>query len=265
VNNHRQHTALITGASSGIGYELAQIFAREGYQLILVARNQDALDKLAAELKERYQLAVKVLPKDLAQPNAAQEIYAKLQREAIEIDVLVNNAGFIVHGAFHETDWERERQLIQVNLTTPTQLAKLFGRDMLKRGFGRILNVGSTGSFVPGPLEAVYCASKAYLLSLSEALSKEFESAGVTVTALCPGATRTGFQKAGQIEGVRLLNSGMLDARRVAEAGYRGLLAGKRVVIPGWSSRLQVWAAKVLPRSLVLSIAQNAMERPTTH
>jgi hypothetical protein len=255
-------TVLITGASSGIGTELARAFARGGSDVVLVARSADPLERLAAELSSGHGVAVRVLPKDLSLDSAAQEIHDELAADGVVVDGLVNNAGFIVYGPFKETDLADELRMIEVNLVTPTRMCKLFGRDMARRGGGRILNLGSTGSFVPGPLNAVYCATKSYILSLSEAISAELGPSGVTVTALCPGATATGFQAAGQVEGVRLLGFGVQSARAVAEAGYRGMLAGRRVVVPGFGNRLVPLGTRLLPRRVLIRAAQYAMERP---
>src|SRR5512145_187300 len=179
-------TALITGASTGIGYELSNLFAHDGYDLVLVARNKPKLEQMAREFQQTYGSSVTVLAKDLSTPTAADEIFAELQ--SVAIDVLINNAGAGVHGLFSETDLAQEMQIIHLNLVSLTRLTKLFLTGMLVRGQGRILNVGSTGSFVPGPLNAVYCATKAYVLSFSDALAEELSGTGISVTALCPGA-----------------------------------------------------------------------------
>ncbi|MFQ5616277.1 MAG: SDR family NAD(P)-dependent oxidoreductase, partial [Anaerolineales bacterium] len=177
------------------------------------------------------------------------------------IDVLINNAGFSGYGNFSETDWTREMQMIQVNLVSLTQLTKLFLPGMVARGRGRILNVGSTGSFMPVPLSAIYGATKAYVLSFSEAIAKELEGTGVTVTTLCPGVTITEFQKTAQIEGIRLLKVGAMSARSVAEIGYRGLAAGKKVVIPGAYNKLQVWSVRFTPRDVIATVSKIMMTR----
>ncbi|NIM05510.1 MAG: SDR family NAD(P)-dependent oxidoreductase, partial [Armatimonadetes bacterium] len=198
-------TALVTGASSGIGYELARKFAGNGYDLVIVARNRQRLEDLAVLLHKDYGTNVVVLPKDLAAEPSAQEIVDYLKNEAIKIDILVNNAGFDVHGLFIDTDLERELQMIQVNLVTLTRLTKFLLPDMVEQGFGMVLNVGSIGSFVPSPLNAVYSATKAYVLSFSEAIAEELVGSGVSVTVLCPGTTRTEFQRRAGMQNVRLL------------------------------------------------------------
>lgn len=249
-------TALITGASSGIGYAMAKVFASHGHNLVLVARNAPRLEELAGELRGQYNIAVEVLPKDLASGTAAQELFDALQEKSISIDILVNNAGFDVYGNFYETDLKEELELIQVNLVTLTQLTKLFLAGMRRRGYGRILNVGSTGSFVPSPLNAVYSATKAYVLSFSEAIADELEGSGVTVTAICPGATRSNFHKRADMMSIPLLRFGVLSAETVAMSGYRALMAGKRVVVPGFYNQMQVLFARLLPGSLVAKMAK---------
>lgn len=253
-------SALITGASSGIGRELAKVFARNGHNLVLVARNKQRLDQLANELREGHGVRVEVIPQDLSVEKAAGEILGKLQQKSIRIDILVNNAGFDVYGRFYETEMGKELQMIQVNLVALTQLTKLLLGGMRERGYGRILNLGSTGSFVPSPLNAVYSATKAYVLSFSEAIAEELRGSGVTVTVLCPGATRTEFQQRAAMGDIRLLRFGAMDAEAVAEIGYRALMAGKRVVVPGLFNKLQVLSARLLPTGFVVRAAKAMLE-----
>ena len=260
-NTPTRATALITGASSGIGYELTKVFARHGHDLVLVARNQDKLYQLAEELRATFGLTVKVLAKDLSLPTTVPEIVAELQQTAIRVGLLVNNAGVDVYGYFYDTAWTQELQMIQLNLVSLTYLTKYLLADMRQQGFGRILNLGSTGSFVPSPLNTVYSATKAYVWSFSVALAEELRGTGITVTVLCPGATRTEFQGRAHIEGVRLLRYGVMEAASVAEAGYRGMMAGQRVVVPGLYNQVQVLLARLLPSSLMVRMAK-AMLRP---
>jgi short-subunit dehydrogenase len=254
-------TALITGASGGIGYELALLFADNGFDCILVARSQDKLNQLAARLEREFRVKTLVLPKDLSKPTAVDEIYEAVGAASMPVDVLVNNAGFPVFGLFTETDIKTELEMLQVNIVALTELTKLFLPGMIQRRSGRILNLASTAAFLPGPLMAVYYASKAYVLSFSEALANELRGTGVTVTALSPGPTRTGFQKRGVMEDSRLVQGQIADARSVALAGYRGLMAGKTIVIPGLSNKLIPWVVRLSPRGVVTRVVRRMQER----
>jgi short-subunit dehydrogenase len=254
-------TALITGASGGIGAELAKVFAREGFNLVLVARSEDKLKQLADNLKTKYGTESRILLKDLAQPKAPDEIFAELEQAGVSVDVLVNNAGFATYGYFHEIDLHKELELLQVNIVTLTHLSKLFVPAMLKRGGGKILNVASTAAFQPGPLMAVYYASKAYVLSLSEALAEEYRDKGITVTALCPGPTESGFQQRAAMEDSRLVQGGLMRAAEVAEIGYRALMQGKRVVVPGMANKLGALFAAISPRAMTTRAVMNMQRR----
>jgi uncharacterized protein len=254
-------TALITGASGGIGFELALLFGRDRYDCILVARSADKLHALAARLESEFRVKTLVLAKDLSNPAAVDEIYEEVTAAAMNVDVLVNNAGFTVFGLFTQTDLDVELEMLQVNVVALTALTKLFLKGMVERRYGRILNLGSTASFEPGPLMAVYYASKAYVLSFSEALANELRGTGVTVTALAPGPTRTGFQKRGDLEDSRLAQGQIADAQSVALAGYRGLMAGKTIVIPGFSNKLIPWVVRVSPRGVVTRVVRRMQER----
>ena len=254
-------TALITGASGGIGYELALLFARDRFDCILVARSRDKLDELAARLESEFRVKTLVVARDLSKPTAVDEIYEEVSAASMSIDVLVNNAGFPVYGRFVDTDWQTELDMLQVNVVALTALTKLFVRGMVERRNGRILNLASTAAFVPGPLMAVYYASKAYVLSFSQALANELQGTGVTVTALAPGPTRTGFQKRGVMEDSRLVRGQIADAKSVAAAGYRGMMRGKTIVIPGFSNKLIPWVARVSPRGAVTRVVRRMQER----
>jgi hypothetical protein len=255
-------TALITGASGGIGYEFARIFAREGYNLVLVARTESKLAQIKGDLEKKHGISVKVLAKDLAEPSAPQEIFSELQGESISVDALINNAGFTVYGPFAETSLQKELELLQVNMVALTHLTKLFLPGMIEKGWGKVLNVASTAAFQPGPLMACYYASKAYVLFFSEALAVELEGTGITVTALCPGPTETGFQKRGNMEDSKLVaGRKIMDARTVAKAGYRALMKGQPVVIPGLSNLVIAEAVRFMPRRLVARIVGRAQER----
>jgi hypothetical protein len=253
-------TALITGASSGIGLELARIFARAGYNLVLVARNGDRLRQLASELEKAHGARSLILATDLTEPGAAAYVLDQTTRAGLHLDVLVNNAGFGQYGLFAENDLEECLRQIQLNVTTLTHLTRLYLPGMIERKMGRILNVASTAAFQPGPLMAVYFATKAYVLHFSEALANELHGSGVTVTCLCPGATVTEFHKRANATGMKLLKMGAMDARTVAEDGYRALIEGKPVVISGFKNWLVAQSVRLAPRRLVTAIARKTQE-----
>jgi uncharacterized protein len=251
------HATLITGASSGIGREVAKLFAEDRRDLVLVARNRKKLDEFARDLTAAFGVAVRVIARDLARPDTPSEIEKELSSAGIVIDTLVNDAGFGVYGPFGETDGVKELEMLQVNIVALTRLTKLFLPPMLERKNGRILNVASTAAFQPGPLMAVYYASKAYVLSFTEALANEVAADGVVVTALCPGPTDTEFQKEAGLEQTHLFrNPFVQDARSVARAGYAGLAAGKRIVIPGLANRILAQAVRFSPRRFVTAAAR---------
>jgi uncharacterized protein len=254
-------TALVTGASGGIGEELARLLAADGRDLVLVARSLDKLEKLAEELGAKHGVRARALSKDLALAEAPQEIYDELTRDGVEVDVLVNNAGVGTYGPFAETDLRGTLGLLQVNVTALTHLTRLFLPAMIARRRGYVMQVASTAAFQPGPLMAVYYASKAYVLHFSEALSNETEGTGVVVSALCPGPTETGFVAAAGMGDSKLFDRGAMDARTVAEAGYRGMLAGKTIVIPGLRNSLLARAVGFMPRRLVTRVVRRIQER----
>jgi len=252
-----EKTVLLTGASAGIGKELAFLFAERGYGLVLVARNREALEDVAADVKRRFGIESRVLAKDLSRPSAPAEISAELKNAGTDIAILVNNAGFGTFGDFKDADWASQEQMIQLNVASLVSLTHLFLPEMSRRKCGRILNVASTAAFQPGPLMAVYYATKAFVLSFSEAISSELRGTGITVTALCPGPTLTEFQGRAGIEHVRMIRSALvMDARSVAAAGLDGLLKGKRLVIPGLLNWLGAFGVRLAPRFLILRIIQ---------
>jgi uncharacterized protein len=265
-----KQTALITGASFGIGLELARVFAREGYSLVLVARSADKLRQLASELEKSHGTRSLILATDLTEPGAPAYVLDQTTRADIQVDVLVNNAGFGQYGLFAENDLEQCLRQIQLNVTTLTHLTRLYLPAMIERAktqrartgraSSRILNVASTAAFQPGPLMAVYFATKAYVLHFSEALGNELNGTGVTVTCLCPGATATEFHKRANATGMRFLKFGSMDARIVAEDGYRALVAGKPVVISGFKNWLLAQSVRFSPRRLVTAIARKTQE-----
>ncbi|MBP1931041.1 SDR family NAD(P)-dependent oxidoreductase [Ammoniphilus resinae] len=240
---------LITGASSGIGEELAKLFARDGYRLVLVARRKNRLLDLAVQLKKEYEAEIMVLPLDLSVLDGVDQLCRWLAENGIEIDILVNNAGFGVFGLFLSTSWEEEAQMIQLNIVGLTALTKRLLPVMVKKGNGRILFVASTGSFQPGgPYLSVYYATKAYVLSFSEALSSELEGTGVSVTALCPGPTSTEFEKRAGFRQTKAFQRVLMNPGQVARLAYEGLLSGKSLIIPGLQNKLSTFGVRFLPR-----------------
>ncbi|HEX4959860.1 MAG TPA: SDR family oxidoreductase [Thermoanaerobaculia bacterium] len=258
-----RQTALVTGASGGIGLELARAFAAGGYDLVLVARSGGKLEELAAELRTRHGITARVIATDLAKPESPEELVCELEQAGVTVDVLVNNAGFAVFGRFAESDLHAELEELQVNVVTLTHLSKKLLPGMLARRRGGILNVASTAAFQPGPLMAVYYATKAYVLSLSEALAEELDGTGVTVSALCPGPTATGFTARAGLEGSKLLSGPMksMDAATVAREGYEGFRAGKRIVIPGLVNKIGAQAVRAMPRKVATRIVKRMQER----
>jgi len=259
MNQLASRTALVTGASTGIGRELVQLLATDGYDLILTARQRDALEAVAAPWRAKGR-TVDVLPLDLGQPGAAQALSAQVKQLGRTVDVLVNNAGFGTSGAFHEIQVGKDVSLLQLNVVALTELCRLFLPDMVARRQGRILNVASLAAFQPGPYMAAYCASKAYVLSLSEAINGELCGTGVTVSALCPGPVLTEFQKRAECEKSPLFRGKMLDAATVARIGYNGMLKGKAVILPGWKTKLLAFSNRFAPRSAVVSIAKGMLK-----
>jgi short-subunit dehydrogenase len=254
--------ALVTGASAGIGRELARRFAAGGHDLVLTARRADELRALADELSAEHGVAVRAVPADLSDPVAPRTLFDEVAAAGLAVDVLVNNAGFGMYGPFAEADPDRLLAMVQVNVAALTHLTRLFLPGMVARGRGRVLNVASTAAFQPGPLMAAYYASKAYVLSLSEALAFELRGAGVTVTCLCPGPTRTEFAAAAVVGGSRLFDSPyVMDAAPVAEAGYRAAMRGRRVVVPGLLNRLGAFATRFVPRPLLMRVVHRIQDR----
>src|SRR6266513_320482 len=228
----KKSVALITGASRGIGLALAKECANHGHDVVLVARRQDALEAAAGLIEGKYDVRATVLRADLSNSDASSEIFASILDQQMDIGILINNAGFGLGGEFLETDLAREMEMIQVNATALTQLTKLFAPPMVKRRAGKIMNVASTAAFQPGPLMAVYYATKAYVLSFSEAIAEELRDSGVTVTALCPGPTRTDFAASAQVPESRLSTLfGIADATSVAEYGVTAMFHGRRVAV----------------------------------
>lgn len=255
-------TALITGASSGIGYELAKLFAKDHHNLVLVARSSAKLSQLADELQRQFGISAKAVTLDLGLPSAPQTLFDQLQRDGIAIEILVNNAAFGASGEFAEIPLEDSLGQVQLNVTALTALTRLFLSPMLARKSGRIMNVASTAGFQAGPLMAVYYATKAYVISFSEAVANEVSGSGVTVTCFCPGATDTGFQKRAAIEESALFRKlRPMDAKTVAAHGYRALMAGKTLAISGFRNWLVAESVRFGPRKLVTAISRKLIEK----
>jgi short-subunit dehydrogenase len=255
-------TALITGASSGIGREFARLAAKDGRDVMLVARRLERLEELGRELTQRFGVAARAVAVDLGDPASPARIFRDVTEQRGEVDLLVNGAGLGVHGFFADTPLERELETIRVNVLALTELTKLFLPGMLKRRRGAIVNVASTAAFQPGPLMAVYYATKACVLSFTEALAEELRGTGVTATALCPGPTITEFQKHAGMEDTPLFRGPLvLDAAFVARAGYEGAMRGKRVVGPALANRVLSNGARIGPRRLATRVARKLQEK----
>jgi short-subunit dehydrogenase len=248
-------TALITGASAGIGAELAWLFAADGHDVALVARRRDKLEALAAEIKAKHEVAAHVIADDLGAAGAAERIAKELGARGVEVEFLVNNAGFGSTGAFVELELQRELEMVQVNIVALVQLTRLLLPGMVARKSGRILNIGSTAGFVPGPFMAVYYASKAFVNSFTEALAVELTGTGVTATVSCPGATATEFAQVAGNDSSPLFKSGVMPAREVAADTYRAMMRGEVVVISGFKNKMRIASLRFAPRGVVRKMA----------
>ena len=255
------NTALITGASSGIGKELARYHGARGGDLVLVARSVEKLKELKTELENNYGINVMVITADLAQPESANQIFSATEEAGLQIDILINNAGFGGHGKFHERELASDQAMMQVNMASLVSLTHLYLEGMVQRKAGKILHVASTAAFLPGPLQAVYYATKSFVLSFSQAIAQELDGTGVTSTALCPGAVSTGFVAAGDLDGVKVFDKAA-SAESVAECGYEAMLRGDLVKINEKGLHFLLnWVVPFLPRKVVLKISQKAMEK----
>jgi uncharacterized protein len=256
----KEKYALVTGASSGIGCELARLIAQDGKDLVIVARRKDRLEELQAEIAIKYRTSVIVLPQDLSVPQAPDEIFSQLQGKRINVDVLVNNAGYGVYGPFLETDLRQELEMIQVNAASLIHLTKLFLKGMVQDKSGYILNMASLCAFLPTPMESVYCSTKSFVLHFTEALANELQGTGVSVTCLCVGLARTEFQSRAHMENCKVSKRKMMDAATVAEAGYKALKKGKLIEIPGTVYKFAPWFARFAPRSMVTRVVRSQHE-----
>lgn len=254
-------TALVTGASAGIGRELAGLFAHHRHDVVLTARREERLRDLAAELQARTGVTAHVVAADLAAEDGARHLHDEVTGRGIDIEYLVNNAGFGTFGPFADTDPRQTMDLVRVNVAALTELTALFVPPMVARHSGRVLNVASAAAFQPGPLMATYYASKAYVLHLSEALSEELEGTGVSVTALCPGPVRTEFQEVAGMESSGLvLHKRLVSVEEVAEAGYAAMMRGKPLVVPGMATKLLAFSVRFAPRRFVAKFVRRLQE-----
>lgn len=254
-------TALITGATVGIGYELSKLYARDNYNLILVARDKQMLAKRKEEFQSKYNGVMTTISADLSLPSSAEKLYESIKEKGLRVDVLVNNAGFGVLGKFTETDLEAEVKMVNLNVTSLMVLTKLYLKDMAERDSGAILNVASTAAFQPGPLMAVYYASKAFVVSFTQALSNEMKGSNVLISTLCPGPTRTEFQQRAKMGDVLLSKINMMDAATCARIAYDGIGKGKTLIIPGFMNKLTVQSNRLFPRKLVIAVARRLQEK----
>jgi len=255
--------ALITGASGGIGLELAHVMAKEKHNLVLVARSIDKLNELADELIQTHGIKVKTYKADLSNAKEIENLYQQTQNDDIEVSYLINNAGFGEYGNFIENDWEKLNSMMQLNIVSLVHLTNLYSKNMVSSKFGKIMNVASTAAFQPLPYFAVYAATKSFVLSFSEAIASELKSHGITVTALCPGLTETGFVETASLENTKFLDkakSSMATAEEVAEYGYEAMMKGKTVAVHGMVNSIMAQSSRFLPRDLVTTIVKKMQE-----
>jgi short-subunit dehydrogenase len=261
-NMNERELALITGASSGIGWEFASILAAKNTDLVLTSRSTTKLINLKTTLESEYDIKVWIYPKDLSIPDASLEIHDYLKENNLKPTILINNAGFGDYGLFHQADWEKTEMMINLNILSLTHLTRLIGEDMVQRNSGRILNVASTAAFQPGPLMSVYYATKAYVLSFSEGIANEWKDFGVTVTALCPGATVSNFAEAAEATESKIFkNKKLPTSREVAEHGIKAMFKGEVVSIHGFINAALVTSVRFTPRSIIRKIVRNIQER----
>lgn len=247
--NNKKGSALITGASGGIGLEIARLFAKDGINLVLVARNLDKLTSIKEELQKQYRIEVKVLSIDLSVESAYKEVLTYVTTEGLSIDYLVNNAGYGLQDAFMNGSADYYQLMINLNINTLTSLTRTIGEQMVQKGKGRILNIASVAGFQPYPYFSVYAATKAYVISFSAAIHKELENTGVSVTTLSPGLTATGFIERATMDGTKILKTGIMPAGSVAKTGYKAMMKGKRHVVPGISNNIMVFFTTIIPNS----------------
>jgi short-subunit dehydrogenase len=258
-------TALITGASGGIGLELARLHASKGDNLVLVARSGEKLAEVRDELESKYNVNVRFLVSDLSIRYAAKKVFDEVSNHKIAIDYLINNAGFGDFGLFAESDWDKQERMINLNITALTHLTRLFVPGMISRGEGKILNMSSLAAFTPGPTMSVYFATKAFVLSLSEALNNELKDKGITVTALCPGSTESKFHEVALGDPKLVKERKMMTATEVADIGYRAMMKGTPVVIPGFKNSFLAFASRFASREVLVKMARRIQENKNYH
>lgn len=257
--------AIVTGASSGIGYEMADILATKGYPLILVARRKDRLEALKNKLTDTYNIDVQVVAMDLSSPEAANVLHDTTVKAGWDVEILINNAGFGMQSHFFHQSMSRMAEMVQLNIIALTQLTHLYALDFVKRGGGKILQVASSASFVPTPYLSSYAATKSYVRHFSDGLGHELRGTKVSLTTLYPGFTATEFGQVAEAEVPWMVQATQTNAREVAEAGIKGMLNGKKRVIPGWFNKLSAWSAGILPRNLMVFITGNLMKGSAQH
>lgn len=252
-------TVLITGASSGIGYEFSKLFAEKGYNLVITARREERL----SELKNIYpENDIEIISCDLSKEGSSEYLYNEIKKRNIKINILINNAGFGLFGEFQESDIVKEQEMINLNIKTLMELTKFFSKDMLVENFGKILNVASIAAFQPGPYMSVYYASKAFVLSFSEAVRNELRKTGVNISVLCPGPVKTEFEKSADLEKSKLFSIlKPVDAKKVAQKGYEGLYRNKAIIIPGFFNKTAVFMSRFIPRGIIVNMARKIQEK----
>ncbi len=255
-----QNWALVTGASSGLGVDFAHLLSGEGYNIILVARREERLREVKADLEQKYDIRAEVISMDLAETEAPLDLYKEINKRGHRVEVLINNAGFGLYGRFSEIDREQELDMLKLDILTVTDLTKLFVRDMIERDSGYILQLSSVGAYQPTPTYATYSAAKSYVLSFGEALNYELRDTGVSCTVLSPGITKTEFLKVSGQSPSLYQRLAMMESRDVAHIGVKAMFKGKMSVIPGLFNKISIWSMKLLPDRLKAAIAFATME-----
>lgn len=254
LKKNKNKIALVTGAASGLGYEFSLLLAHDNYTIIMVDIDKEKLEKAKKNIQSQNNIDIKILVKDLSKPNVADEIFKDLHKP---VDVLINNAGFGLFGFFAKTKWQRECDMLNLHVNTTTRMTKLALKSMMRRSSGKILNVASLAAFQPGPFMSIYYASKAYLLSFSQAIANELKGTGISVTVLCPGPTRTSFQDVVSANSSKnKIKFNMASAKEVARCGYTAMMKGKTIAIPGMFNKFLAFLPRIVPRNLAANIVR---------